>query len=145
METSTYSFLDLSGAIAHPDLGAYIFTGQGVGSVTVALANDKSAHDIAADGAVMVSKIAGLTGMITINCQQTSALHKWLLTAFNALYIAPTDSWAQMTIALRNTSDGTSHVITGASFGKIPDKAYAAQGAQVAWTLMAADIQSVAA
>lgn len=145
METSTYSFLDLSGAIAHPDLGAYIFTGQGVGSVTVALAQDKSAHDIAADGAVMVSKIAGLTGTITINCQQTSALHKWLLTAFNALYIAPTDSWAQMTIALRNTSDGTSHVITGASFGKIPDKAYAAQGAQVAWTLYAADIQSVAA
>lgn len=145
MEISTYSFLDLSGAIAHPDLGAYVFTGQGVGSVTVSMSTDKSAHDVAPDGAVMVSKIAGLAGSVAISCQQTSALHKWLLTAFNALYIAPTESWAQMTIALRNTSDGTSHIITGASFSKVPDKAYAAQGAQIIWTLMAADIQSVAA
>ena len=144
-EPTTYSFLDLSGSIAHPDLGVYIFTGQGIGSVTVSMANDKTAHDIAADGIIMISKIAGQSGTVTISCQQTSALHKWLLTAYNALYIAPTDSWAQINMLLRNTSDGTSHVVTGASFNKIPDKAYAANGAQVSWVIMAADIQSLAA
>jgi hypothetical protein len=145
MEYTTYSFLDLSGALAHPDLGAYVFTGQGVGSVTITMTTDKSAHDIAADGTIMVSKLAGLSGTVVINAQQTSAVHKFLLTAFNALYLAPTDSWANMSAFLRNTSDGTSHVLTGMSFGKVPDKPYAASGAQVAWTLWAADIQSVAA
>ena len=53
MQTTTYSFLDMAGSLAHPDLGAYVFTGQGVGSVTISMASDKTAHDIAADGAIM--------------------------------------------------------------------------------------------
>jgi hypothetical protein len=109
------------------------------------MTTDKSAHDIAADGTIMVSKIAGLSGTVVINAQQTSAVHKFLLTAFNALYLAPTESWAEMTAFLRNTSDGTSHVLTWMSFGKVPDKPYQANGQQVAWTLWAADIQSLAA
>jgi hypothetical protein len=145
MEPTTYSFLDLSGALAHPDLGAYVFTGEGVGQVTITMQTENTAHDIAADGQVMVSKIAGHNAQIQINCQQTSAVHKWLLAAHNALYLADTDAWAKMTALLRNTSDGTSHAITGMSFGKIPDKAYAAQGAMITWTLWAADVQSLSA
>jgi hypothetical protein len=142
MEHTTYSFLDLTGALSHAQLGNYIFTGQGVGSVTVAYATDKSAHDLAADGVVMVSKLAGKQGTLTIACQQTSALHKWLLKSLNKLFDLPTSEWAQMSATLRNTSDGTSHIITGISFGKHPDKAYAATGAQVTWTLWAAFIDS---
>jgi len=145
MEHTTYSFLDLSGALAHSQLENYIFTGQGVGSVTVAYATDKSAHDLAADGVVMVSKLAGHQGTITIVCQQTSALHKWLLKALNKLFELPTSEWAQMSATLRNTSDGTSHVATGISFGKHPDKAYAAAGGSVTWVLWAAYIKSDAA
>lgn len=143
MEHTTYSFLDLSGALAHPQLGNYIFTGQGVGSVTVAYTIDKSDHDVAADGVVMVSKIAGFNGSLSIACQQTSALHKWLVTALNKLFDLPTSDWAQMSATLRNTSDGTSHVITGISFGSHPDKAYEAKGKQVTWKLYAANIQSL--
>lgn len=142
---TTYSFLDLSGAVVHPDLGAYIFTGQGVGSVTVTMDTERTAHSVGADGTVMVSKIAGHNGKITIECQQTSAVHKWLLAAENALYIADTDAWAEMTATLRNTSDGTSHIITGMSFGKVPDKQYQAEGQMVTWTLWAANIQNIPA
>lgn len=140
---TTYSFLDLSGAIEHPLLGAYSFTGQGVGEVSVAMSTEKTHHEVAADGSVMVSKIAGNNGTITVKCQQTSMVHKWLLAAFNALVIADTDQWAKMSSLLRNASDGTSHIVSGISFNKIPDKSYQAQGQNVTWTLPAADIQSL--
>ena len=142
---TTYSFLDLSGAIVHPDLGAYIFTGQGVGQVVITMATEKTSHNVAADDVVMVSKIAGHNGQIQVQCQQTSLVHKWLLAAYNAVYIADTDAWANMSATLRNTSDGTSHIITGMSFGKIPDKPYQAEGQMVTWTLFAASIVSLPA
>ena len=50
--TTTYSFTDLAGSISHPTLGFYLFDGTGVGSVTISKANDRSAHDVAADGSV---------------------------------------------------------------------------------------------
>lgn len=141
---TTYSFLDLSGALVHPSLGAYIFTGQGVGQVTVTMTQERTAHSLGADGTVMVSKMAGHNGQIQIQCQQTSKVHKWLTAAENAVYIADTDQWASMTATLRNTSDGTTHIITGMSFGKVPDKVYQAEGQMVTWTLWAANIQSLA-
>ena len=143
MNNTTYSFLDLSGAIAHPGVGAYTFTGEGIGSVVVAMATDKTVHDVAADGSVMISKIAGNNGSISVSCQQTSNIHKWLMAWYNYLMIADTDEWAQMSILLRNTSDGTSHIASGVSPSKVPDKSYQAKGQMVQWLLMAADIQSV--
>jgi len=145
MEPTTYSFLDLSGALAHQSLGAYVFTGKGVGQVVVSLAENKTEHNIAADGQVMVSKMAGHTGQIAVQCQQTSEIHKWLLAAYNALYLADTDEWAGIAATLRNTSDGTAHLITGMSFQKVPDKTYTKAGGMVEWVLMAADIQSISA
>lgn len=145
MGVSTYSFLDLAGVMAHPSKGIYTFTGQGVGSVTVAMATERTAHDTAADGSIMVSKLAGNSGSITISAQQTSPLHKWLLDWYNYIVQADTSEWASASIAIRNLSDGTSHIATGISPGKIPDKPYQAQGQQVAWSLMCADIQSITA
>ena len=142
---TTYSFLDLAGALAHPQLGVYSFTGEGVGEVIVSMTTDHSVHDTAADGSIMVSKVAGENGTLTIKCQQTSKLHKWLLAAYNALQIAGTDQWAAMGATLRNTADGTSHSIFGISFQKVPDKSYQAHGQQLSWVLMAADIRSVTA
>lgn len=141
--STSYSFTDLSGAIAHTLLGAYNFTGEGSGEVNIAYATERTAHDVAADGTVMVSKMAGNNGTITINAQQTSAIHKWLVNAFNILWAAPTNQWASMAITLRNVADNTSHIATGVSFGKMPDKPYQAQGQRVTWVLMAADIVSL--
>lgn len=106
--TTTYSFTDLAGSISHPTLGFYLFDGTGVGSVTISKANDRTAQDVAADGSVMVSKICGNNGSVTIEMQQTSPLHKWLETWFNALVQLPTSEWASTSITLRNTATGTS-------------------------------------
>ena len=147
MRTTTYSFLDLAGAIIHPLYpgGPYLFTGEGVGSANVNMLTERTAHDVAADGSIMVSKIAGNNGQITIECQQTSLVHKYLLGLYNYLVAASAGEWAMAAVSLRNVSDGTSHIATGMSFQKIPDKQYQAQGQMVNWTLFAADIQSIAA
>jgi hypothetical protein len=142
MQHTTYSFLDLSGAIAHPAVGSYVFTGEGVGEVTVTMTTERSAHDIAADGSIMVSKLAGNNGQVAIHCQQTSDIYKWLLDWYNQLIFNETDQWAETAMTLRNTADGTSHRIRGISPMKKPDKTYQAQGQKVVWTLMAADIYS---
>jgi len=142
---STYSFSDLAGVISHPTLGSYAFTGQGVGEIQVNMLTERSAHDVAADGSVMVSKIAGNNGSITINVQQTSDLHLWLLAGFNTLVYADTNEWATMGIKLRNVRTGSSHLATGVSFQRMPDTPYSAQGQRISWVLMAADIMSMAA
>ncbi len=143
MEQTTYSFGDLAGSISHPTFGAYIFDGTGVGSVTISKATDRTAHDIAADGSVMVSKIAGNNGTITIEVQQSSSIHKWLTLWFNALWQLPTSEWASTSITLRNTATGTRHIISGVSPQKEPDTPYQSQGQHVTWTLMCAEITNL--
>ncbi len=143
MEQTTYSFSDLAGSISQPTFGAYIFDGTGVGSVTVSKATDRTAHDVAADGSVMVSKIAGNNGTISIEVQQTSSIHKWLTAWFNALWQLPTSEWASTSITLRNTATGTSHICSGVSPQKEPDTPYQSQGQHVTWTLMCAEITNL--
>lgn len=143
MEVTTYSFTDLAGSISHPTFGAYLFDGTGIGSVTISKATDRTAHDVAADGSVMVSKIAGNNGTLTIECQQTSAIHKWLLAWFNALWQLPTSEWASASITLRNSATGTRHIISGVSPQKEPDTPYQSQGQRVTWNLMCAEITNL--
>ncbi len=140
---TTYSFTDLVGSINHSALTPFIFTGQGVGGVTVSKSTERSAHDVAADGSIMVSKIAGNNGVITIECQQTSPLHFWLLNWFNTLWNLPTSDWATTSVLLKNSTTGGSHVVTGVSPQKEADVPYQAQGQRVTWTLMAADIRNI--
>jgi len=140
---TTYSFLDMSGAIVHPSYGVFQFTGEGVGQLTVTMTTDRTDHNIAADGTVMVSKMAGNNGGAEIKCQQTGLLNKYLVGLYNYLLIADTSEWAQTTMFIRNASDGTSHVLSGISFNKLPDKAYASKGDLVDWKLMAADVQTL--
>jgi hypothetical protein len=139
---TTYSFLDLTGSISHPSLGAYTFTGQGIGEMSITMASDRTAHDLAADGSVMVSKLAGANGMITIQVQQTSPLHNWLVKWYNYLYQADTDQWAQTNCLIRAPKMGKQHEGLGISPQKLGDQPYAAQGGRVTWNLMVADLQT---
>jgi len=43
---STYSFLDLSGVIAHPTVGSYVFTGKGVGEIRIIPIGDRSFKEV---------------------------------------------------------------------------------------------------
>jgi hypothetical protein len=140
---TTYSFLDSVVIISHPMNLPITVTGEGAGSISVSYQDPRTSHDVAADGAVMVSKQAGNTGAVSITVQQTSSIHKMLLKLFNQLIIAAPSMWAAGAITIKNITDGTGHLCTGFSFSKIPDKTYTKTGGQVSWTLMCADIQSL--
>lgn len=141
---TTYSFLDSVLVFAHPlALEPIVITGKGIGQATVRMREDRTAMDVAADGAVMVSKMAGNTGTISIVVQQTSEAHKALLKLFNILVPADTTNWSVGVLTFRNVTDGTGHLCTGVAFVKVGDKDYQREGQRVTWELMAADIQSV--
>lgn len=144
--STTYSFKDLTGAFVHPLVGSFILGGGniGLGSLTVSMTTDRTVQDVAADGSVMVSYIPGDNGTISIEVQQTSDLHGFLLNWFNACKTAADLGdvlpWAAGLISIRNLIDGSVHTATGVSPGKMPDKVYAAQGGKITWTLPAARI-----
>lgn len=139
---NTYSFLDCILILAFPT-GAMTITGKGIGDFSVSMTQERSAMQAAADGTIMISKIAGNHGQLTINVQQTSDAHKFLLAMYNALIILPPSMWAQAAGLARCTSDSTSHTFTGMCFQKLGDKGYEAQGKNVSWVLLCGDIQSV--
>lgn len=147
MSTSTYSFKDSSIAITGPLTGSFSLAGQiGLSRMTVTMATEKTAQNVAADGAVMVSAIAGDNGTVTLEMQQTSQLHAFLLQAYNAIVTLLNQgnvlNFATMQITIRNLVDGSQHLLSGVSFGKIPPKVYEAQGQNISWELWAADIQN---
>ena len=135
---STYAFADVSCVINHPSVGSFDVNGEGVGSITFAMANDVTEHDLAADGTVMVSKIKAGNGTIVIEAQQTSSLHKWLTKAYNYLKAASSSEWAEMSIMASSPAMQVTHDCSGVSFQKRSDKPYQAQGQTISWTLMCA-------
>lgn len=143
----TYSFKDLVGSLSNPIFGvAFPLTGGnvGVGSVTITMATERTAHDVAADGVVMPSYVAGNNGDVDIEVQQTSPLHHALLALYNQLVLAAdfddVIGWAATAVAFRTLLDGSTHILSGVSFQKVPVKPYHASGQKVTWHLMAADV-----
>jgi hypothetical protein len=144
---SVYSFKDLSGALDSV-IGPFAFSGKiGAGQISIDMDTEKTAVDTAADGAIMLSHMAGDSGSIQIEVQQTSIFHKFLLRLYNTLKTAADagddSNWASTGLSLRNVTDGTSHVLTGICFSKIPTKVYTAQGQKLTWKLIAADVQNL--
>jgi hypothetical protein len=147
--TTTYSFKDLVGSITSPLAGSFVLAGAAIGNgqVRITMTTTRSELDTAADGAVMVSYIAGSAGMMEIECQQTSALHKFLLY-MNNLHQTAADaddvsSWAASSVQLRNITDGSQHLATGVSLAKTPDKTYAVRGGMITWSLPCAHVTNL--
>ena len=139
-EFTTYSFSDVELVINAPRKGKLTITGEGVGSVSIARANDMTQHDIAADGSVMISKIVTKNGTIAIALQQTSGAHKWLKEWLADLITAPTNDWATTSATLKFNANQEQIDMSGISPQKRADAAYQAAGQQVTWNLMAAKI-----
>lgn len=143
----TYSFKSLTGVLTNSVFGITIpLTGGniGVGSITVRMTTTRTTHDVAADGTVMPSYIAGDNGEVDIQVQETSAIHQDLLSLYNLCILAANNEdvsgWAATAISFTFLIDGSIHTLTGVSFEKIPDKPYEANGQKITWKLMAANV-----
>ncbi len=140
MKFTTYSFEDVTTSFQHNGVGAASSTGAGLGSIAIAMAGDRTVHDAAADGKIMISKVNCKNGTITLTMQQTSELHKYLLKWYNYVDVANSSEWAAMVITIKSNNLGDITTCTGVSPQKLPDRPYQAQGQQVTWNLMAAEI-----
>jgi len=143
----TYSFKSLTGVLTNTVFGVTIpLTGGniGVGSITVRMNMTRTTHDVAADGTVMPSYVAGDNGEVDIQVQETSAVHSELLALYNLCVLAADNEdvsgWAATAISFTLLIDGSTHTLTGVSFDKIPDKPYEANGQKMIWKLLAANI-----
>lgn len=141
LQHSTYSFTDINATISHPDYGAITIQGEGIGDLTISKMTDRSVHDVAADGNIMVSKIAGNNGTVSINAQQTSRLHNWFQGLFNYLWGADTGQWAQISLTFIAPKMQKTYYCTGGSFVKEPDEPFQSQGQRVTWSILFTDIQ----
>ena len=140
---NTYSFTDVEAVISHPDYGQYTMQGEGMGDFTISKTTDRTVQNVAADGTVMTSKIAGNNGSVVINAQQTSTLHNWLSGLFNYLVAASTDKWSQISVTIRAPKMKKTNYCTGGAFLKEADEPYQSQGQRVAWTILFTDIQKL--
>jgi hypothetical protein len=138
----TYSFKDVIGVILHPTLApaGYQFNGQGAGEIGVSMLNERTVHEPAADGVVMISKIEVHNGTVSVHCNQNSELNNFLQGLYNGLDVADASEWALTTIYIRSIATGMTHTCTGVSPQKDPDKVYRKQGDMVTWVFMAASI-----
>lgn len=146
----TYSFKSLVGVLKNSIVGVVVpLTGGniGLGGITIRMTTARTVQDVAADGTVMPSYLAGANGEIDIEVQETSILHKALLTLYNTLVLqadgADILGWAATSISFALLIDGSVHTLTGVSFEKIPDKPYQAAGQKMTWKLLAANIVNV--
>lgn len=142
---STYAFKSIVGAFTDPDVGVYTFAGQeGVKHITIVNATDRTVHDTAADGTVMVSYVSGASGAFEVECQQNSSLNQFLVDWANAKFTlsenGDSTTFASAAIKVQDIVSGASHTLTGVSPLKVPDKPYGASGASVTWRLMAANV-----
>ena len=142
---TTYSFGDVTASLNFAGIIPLTVTGAGAGSIDTTMAGEKTAHDVAADGTVMISKILGNNGSISLNIQQASSTHKNLLLWYNYILNAPSSEWANNSITIRNNVIGETLIATGVSPQKLPDKPYQSQGQRVTWNLMAAEITQLPA
>jgi hypothetical protein len=111
-----------------------------MGSITTSMATTKTVHEVAADGRVMPSKIAGENGTIVLQIQQTSDLNRWLKKWYNYINSADSSEWANTNITIKSNNLGDNTVCTGVSPEKLADKPYQAQGQMITWNLMATNI-----
>ena len=142
---ASYSFKSVAGAFTDPDAGTYPFTGQeGVKQITITNATERTVHDTASDGTIMVSYISGASGAVEIETQQTSSLHQFLVNWANIKYVQAEngggDNFASAAVKVLDLINGAIHTLTGVSPSKIPDKNYTAAGGMVTWRLMAANV-----
>lgn len=142
MSTFVYSFEDTSVIFNHPNFETYSAYGTGIGSIAISMANDITAHDVAADAAVVVSKMVKKNGTVNFEVLQGSDFSKFMNRLTSYLESADPSEFALATITVVNKSTGESYFCTGCSPQKRPDNNFQSQAQNRTWAWMCANISN---
>ena len=131
----TYSFLDVTAAIAGP--GGNINIGSGAGSaeegITVEAHEDKNIMKLGADGAGIHSLVAGEASKVTIRLLKTSPVNALLSQMYNFQTLSSAN-WGNNVITIRDIARGDRVVLAQAAFAKRPPNDFAKEGKNIDWT-----------
>jgi len=131
----TYSFLSVMATISGP--GGSVNLGQGAGAaeegITITYEEDKDTTTTGADGSIMHSLHAGMTGTITLRLLKTSPSNAILNQMFNFQRQPTGINWGQNVIRVMDVVRGDVASGRGMAFTKHPDVSYAKDPAVMEW------------
>jgi hypothetical protein len=139
---TVYSFADVRCVFNHPDIGQYVLSADGgIGKITVERAGDMSSHTATSNGYTTINRMKSDNGTATIEVPQNSPAEKFLRKAVAYLDICPSDRFAEGSITVYDQAAGETIQCTGVTPQKRPGRTYEAAAGNVAFPLLAADIQ----
>lgn len=132
---SAYSFLNVQASVVGPGLTAQIGSSAGAAKegISTEFDEDKTTVTTGADGSIMTSLRASMTGRITIRLLKTSPINAVLNAAFN-FQRTTAANWGGNSIRVVDKARGD--VLTGRSmsFVRHPGNAWAEDGNILEWT-----------
>lgn len=133
----TYSFLTVQASIIGPGVNAQIGSSSGAAKEGLSLSfdDDKNKITTGADGSIMTSLIASMTGKIIIRLLKTSPINAVLNNGFNFQRSNPANS-GQNIIRITDTSRGDVGSGAQMSFLKMPDNGWSEEGNTLEWTFI---------
>ncbi len=141
---TTYSFKDLVGVMQSPllDNALQLVGGNiGLGDITITPLTEHAEMETGNDGVVMPSFVAGDSAEVSINVQQTSALHHAFLDLYNQVVTnangGDISNIASASMSFRTILDGSQHTLSGVMFSKTPPKVYGPKGQNINWNFKA--------
>ncbi len=139
---TVYSFADVRCVFNHPDIGQNVLSADGaVGKITIERAGDMSSHTATSNGYTTVNRIRSDNGTITIEVPQNSPVEKFLRKVTSYLDICPSDRFAIGSITVYDQAGNVTIQCTGITPQKKPGRSYEATAGNVAFPLLAANIQ----
>lgn len=130
----TWSFADVVSTITGP--GGSVTLGNGSGAaaegITFAHADEKDTMSTGADGTIMHSLHASMTGRITVRLLRTSPQNALLNQLYN-FQRSNSGNWGQNTLTLGNVVIGDNIAATQVAFMKHPDVPFATEGGTLDW------------
>lgn len=132
-----YSFLSVQASIVGPGVNAQIGSSSGSAKegISVEMEEDKTTVTTGADGSIMSSLKAGMTGRITVRLLKTSPINQVLMNAFNFQRTSAAN-WGQNTIRITDTARGDVASGRQMSFARMPNNAWAEEGNTIEWSFI---------
>lgn len=140
MAGNVYSFINCVCTLNDAATGTVLSLGNGAGNaaegITFTHTEEKTTVVTGADGTIMQSLHAGMTGRMMIRLLKTSPLNNALSNLYNAQRLGGAVTWGQNQILINEIASGD--VIEGSNmaFVKHPDIVYATEGNVNDWELV---------
>lgn len=121
----------------------FVFEGSGADSITFDKGQGRATTQVAADGHVVFSSIAGEQGTVTIESQQTSQLHQYLQSLYNKSRTGASSKRASLMIDSVNNISGDRVVCSYGIFAGEPAAANSKEVQNRSWQILFADVSFI--